>query len=860
MHAESGPTAGPAQDAIDHALANARMHHEAGRMREAEAICRDVLRKATDQPEALHRLGIIAWQTGRPDVALDLLHRAVALRPQADDYHHDLGNVLQSRGRLDDALACYRRAAALAPAHADAHFNAGTVLQQQGRADEAAACYAEALAHAPDLADAHINLGTLHESAGRLDQAVTHYERALALAPSPVHALYNLGNALRALGRFDEAGARYREALAAEPGHVMARVNLGAVLLAQGRYDDAARVCAEALALRPDSMPAQYGLAQAHEGQGRLEDAIARYRKALRLAPGHAGLHNDLGVALARLGRTPQACAEFRAALALQPDLHEAHNNLGHALHASGDIAGAVASFSRALAARDTPDVAANLAHCLRALESGIDVPDADALLLRALTEGWARPDDLAPAVARRLESSLRADDLQALVQHPLLRALLERAPVAGASLERLLTDARRRLLAAAMATGAGLDGALLGFACALARQCFLNEYVFACDGDEAGRVHTLRDRVAGALARGEAVAPGAFAALGAYTALGAVPGIERALGGDWPASLRGLLTQQVSEPREERLRAARLERLTDIRDPVSLAVQRQYEEHPYPRWCGVAREPAVSAPDAWLRARFAGVPFLAFERRAAPQILIAGCGTGREAIEMARRFPTAQVLGVDLSCASLAYAQRMSDALGLRNVRYAQADIAQMTSLSRTFDVVSSVGVLHHMADPVAALRTLMSLLRPGGFLQIGLYSEAARRQVDAAQRFVAEHGYAANLDGIRRARAALRAADDGHRFAAVTALRDFYATSECRDLLFHVHERRFTLPRIRDLLAAIGVRMLGFVLDARILARYAAQFPDDPGKTDLDCWTAFEAQHPDTFAAMYVLWAQKP
>ncbi|HEY1328396.1 MAG TPA: tetratricopeptide repeat protein [Casimicrobiaceae bacterium] len=852
MHAESGSTA----EAIARALATARAHHEAGRLREAETLYRDVLARAPDEADALHRLGIIAWQGGGREAGIELLKRAIAVRPADAEMHHDLGNVLQSGGRLDEALACYRRTVELEPGHADAHFNAGTVLQQQGRLDEAAACYREALVHAPDLADAHVNLGTLDERAGRLEQAVTRYERALALSPRSVHALYNLGNALRMLGRFDEAAARYRDTLALDASHVMARINLGGALLAQGLVEEASAMYREALAQRPDLMTAHYGHARALEAQGRVDDAIGRYRKALRLAPGHAGLHNDLGTALAKQGRTQDACAEFRAAIALQPQLAEAHNNLGHALHAVGDLAGSVASYRAALALRDTPEVRANLAQGLRAIEHGADVPEADALLLQALTEGWARPEDLARAVARRIEQARpAADDVRALTGDALLCALLERAPVTTPSLERLLTDVRRRLLEATAGDDPA-DEATLGFACALARQCFIGEYVFACDDAEAAQVQALQARVAGALSGGQAVSPSSLAVLGAYVPLGAVPGIERAQGRAWPAPLQAVLTQQVEEPRDERERAGRIERLTDIADPVSLAVQRQYEENPYPRWSGVPRETPAHSVNAWLRSRFPAASIRPSERSGTPGILIAGCGTGREAIETAQRFPGADILAVDLSRASLAYAQRRSDAYGVANVRYAQADIAALGALARTFDVVSSVGVLHHMADAEGALRILASLLRPGGFVQVGLYSEAARRHVDAAQRFVTAQGYPATPDGIRRARAALHA---DARFGDVTALRDFYTTSECRDLLFHAHETRFTLPRVRDLLNALGFRMLGFVLDPQVLARYGARFPADVAKTDFDSWSAFEAESPDTFAGMYVLWAQK-
>ena len=68
-----------------------------------------------------------------------------------------------------------------------------------------------------------------------------------------------------------------------------------------------------------------------------------------------------------------------------------------------------------------------------------------------------------------------------------------------------------------------------------------------------------------------------------------------------------------------------------------------------------------------------------------------------------------------------------------------------RLGALGRTFDLIESNGVLHHMADPWAGWRVLLSLLRPGGFMRIGLYSEIARWGVVAARALIAQQGYGA-------------------------------------------------------------------------------------------------------------------
>lgn len=92
------------------------------------------------------------------------------------------------------------------------------------------------------------------------------------------------------------------------------------------------------------------------------------------------------------------------------------------------------------------------------------------------------------------------------------------------------------------------------------------------------------------------------------------------------------------------------------------------------------------------------------------------------------------------------------------------------------------------------------------------------------------------------------------------MTALRDFGTTSECRDLLFHVQEHAFALPRIAAALEDLGLALLGFALEPAVLRGYRVDNPDDPAATDLTRWDAFERAHPGTFLGMYQFWVTKP
>jgi tetratricopeptide (TPR) repeat protein len=190
---------------------------------------------------ALHMLGVIAHHAGKNDIAVDLIMKALALKPDFTSAYNSLGNALKGLRRLDEAVDQYRKALDFSPDFILAHINLGSALRELGRPEDAVAHYQSAIDIKPDFAEAHYNLGNALTELGRLDEAVDHYRKALASKPSFVEAHYNLGNALRELGKLDEAVDHYRHAIHIQPNHTAAYNNLGNVLLDLERFEDAVR-------------------------------------------------------------------------------------------------------------------------------------------------------------------------------------------------------------------------------------------------------------------------------------------------------------------------------------------------------------------------------------------------------------------------------------------------------------------------------------------------------------------------------------------------------------------------------------------------------------------------------------------
>jgi SAM-dependent methyltransferase len=557
------------------------------------------------------------------------------------------------------------------------------------------------------------------------------------------------------------------------------------------------------------SVAALFGQAVWHQHHGKPNDAVKLYKQVLALKPDHAEACNNLGCVLLAQGKRDAAGSWFERALILVPQLFDEFGSVSAMLVAVNPTLGegmkrAAAAWPRRLPARDLLGSAGFEAIC------------ADALL----------------------------------------RQVLEATTVRDVDLERLLTSIRLEVLRTASdAAGDGVEDNVLGFCCALAKQCFINEYVFATTPEEAEQAERLKKMLVEALAQDLRVPALWPIAVATYFPLHLLPNAQSLLGRTWPAALTDVLAQQVREPWEERQYRDLIPRLTAIDDDVSVLVRHQYEENPYPRWVHAASVPEPTTIDDHLRNQFPSAPFRPLGSSSGIDVLVAGCGTGRHPIEVARKYKDARVLAIDLSLTSLCYAKRKTSAPLAGRIEYAQADILKLGSIERAFDLIDASGVMHHLADPIAGWHVLLALLRPGGCMRVGLYSELARRGIVAARAFIREQGYRPSADDIRRCRQDLL----NSPLNGVAKAGDFFSTSECRDLLFHIQERRLTLPEIKSFIVENDLKFIGFEFAPAIMQHYRDIFGGDRFMRDLDRWHAFETERPDTFAGMYQFWIQK-
>lgn len=324
---------------IQEMLGKALQHHQAGRLKEAEGIYRQVLEADAQNADGLHLLGMIAHADGRHEAAVEMISEAIAINPNEPHYHSNLGTVLQAQGKLDEALGCFERALALKPDLAEVHINLGNILQAQGKLDEAVACQERALALKPDCAEAYFNLGNVRKAQGNLDEAVVCYERAVALKPSLVAAQTNLGSVLYTQGKLDEAVVCLERALELRPNYAEAHSNLGSALQASHKLNEAVACYERALALKPDRVEVLSNLGTALHEQDKLDEAVACFERALAVKPDFAEAHHNMGCVQYALGNVDEALARHRAALAFQPDYPQARFAESLAQLSKGDFA-----------------------------------------------------------------------------------------------------------------------------------------------------------------------------------------------------------------------------------------------------------------------------------------------------------------------------------------------------------------------------------------------------------------------------------------------------------------------------------------------------------------------------------------
>jgi SAM-dependent methyltransferase len=589
-----------------------------------------------------------------------------------------------------------------------------------------------------------------------------------------------------------------------------------------------------------------------------------------------------LGFDMLSAGDTETAVKALRVAVADMPRNPEARLGLAQALRQQGNVGEAAIVLSEALA---IPPVSVDAARLLSVLLQRFQLEEPDDLRPAGLRAALSFSDvDRQPIVRTALDwlkrfgvlkepiargradgwnavaEGILADRKGTVIRDRLLQDGLAAGFNSDAEIEHLLTAVRRRVLLDVSDADLLRNKDLFQFALALVAQLGINEHVWATAQDEIAARDSLEVDLAGLVAGSVEAAPGLVKLL-LYRPARELP--IAAWGADVVARLRpkalaALVAPMIVAHQEEGRIAEGIKSFNSIEDETSKRVAGQYEKSPYPRWSSLnTQAPPVRLDEI---GRVFGTE-ISERLRAGPfDVLVAGSGTGHHAAQIAVAYGhNARILGVDLSRASLAYAQRMAAHYGLANLTFAQADLLDAKAIGQTFDVVECIGVLHHMADPFAGWRSVLGLLKPGGLMFVGLYSAEARKALAELRRSADYPGPGCSDDAARAYRATLFGRDMEDGSTPLHLSQDFYTLSDFRDLVLHESEIQLTLEEISRFLNAEDLEFRGFNLDPQTLNRFSRVFPDDALPGTLANWTTFERANPRTFEGMYNFWCRK-
>lgn len=610
---------------------------------------------------------------------------------------------------------------------------------------------------------------------------------------------------------------------------------------------------------------------------GHMEEVAECSRRVLAIQPHNSIANANLGYALFQAQKYDEAIAAYQRALTYDSRNINALYNMGLACQAANQMRAFVAQY-RAIVevAADASDVRTAFWHVVNNLsllkyDSWLDSDllayyaqqDADYRLVSAFTAQLIK-------LKHDIQSPPNTDDgyldlmLPRIGSDQLFLTMLRLAINTDSDIELLLRAIRKKLTHKYQ-DKTSCDTNDLKIITAIASQCLNNDYVIAFDETERQLFCGIKQRIEQSLPQLSTVSQELeqwLAIFGMYDrplSISCGNEISKFPLESWSPILRPYVKEAILTRLEEDSIKKDIVSLKTIGDRTTQLVQSQYEENPYPRWVSLARTRKTNL-GRFLKERFPHFDPPSFLDKPI-KILVAGCGTGKHPIETALSFSNVEILAVDISKASLAYAIRMARKHNVQNINFMQADILDLGNLGRQFHVIECVGVLHHMKEPLAGWRILTDLLVEGGLMKVGLYSELARKPVVEVRSIIEREGLSPTRENIRNVRERILRKEFGDSVYQMSKSSfPFYSISGCRDLLFHYVEHRYTLRRLAMELSDLNLEFIGFQFDDMKMPNlYRHQFPEDHAMTNLTLWDRFEHMFPTSFGLMYRFWCKK-
>ncbi len=686
-----------------------------------------------------------------------------------------------------------------------------------------------------------LNIAINHHKNQKFELAEKLYKEILSINENHTEAIFYLGTLYSQLKKFSLAKSFLLKADNLNPNNLNINLNIGSLLFSEGDIDLALKYFDKVIKIQPNFAQAYFNKGIILNSKKKYDDAIKSFEKVIEIEPSNINAHNVLGIILQEIGEYKKSLFYLKKSINISP------NNL--------TVVNTLLNFLRSIKLSNLSENNSSDLVDLYIFLYNKDTIDHNELFNNVKNLIFFEEDKIEIEKFFKSEVSLLSNPIvKKILNKKLFHLVLQKSLIRDKFLEKFLYKIRKEILFQLQNNKKNLIQDLYNFILSNAEQSFLNEYVVYQSDEEINLVNDLMKKIE----KEKTINELEISILACYLPLNSSKIINDKLVNyvsDRPL-FNDLIQIQIKDLLKEEELKKSINSFENISDKVSKSVRDQYEENPYPRWRYANKTPKKNFLSI-LNNAINPNKIETSNQNIAENVLIAGCGTGLQLVSKSS-YANSNIVAIDLSLSSLAFAKRKMQELNHKNIEFLQGDILSLSRLNKKFNVIECVGVLHHLKNPDEGLRILLNILEPNGYLKLGLYSEYARKHIVALRKFIKTHKFNSNIRDIRNFRELAKNSNKENSFKKINFNFDFYSTSSVRDLIFHVQEHRYTLPKVADLLKKFDLEFLGFT-NSIIKKEYSKMYPEDLKNTSLENWNNFEINNQDIFREMYQFWVKK-
>ena len=293
---------------------------QAGKFEEAGKQYKKILKRDPNNIDALHFMGVLAFQIGRISSAFDYLNRAIKAAPRFPEALNSRGLIYEKISKNDDALDDYNKALSINPMLIDALYNRGSLQLQQTNFETAKIDFDKILEIQPDHISARLHRALAFKGMKDHLAALSDFNHVILKKPETYSALNNRGSLLNEMGRANEALKDLSDAIRLDPDTEEAYITRGNCYSSQRKYAKAIEDFSRALEINPKSVTAFNNRGSANLDLGSFDNAITDFKSALEIVPRCSDTWNNLGTLYKDINMTQKAIEAYEKAISLSSE------------------------------------------------------------------------------------------------------------------------------------------------------------------------------------------------------------------------------------------------------------------------------------------------------------------------------------------------------------------------------------------------------------------------------------------------------------------------------------------------------------------------------------------------------------